>query len=436
MSSSIFSVTGGLPHLFETCMLLVGIRTNSRKKCVQTAKNQFFLVSVSRLTLYQGRHLQIRQDPHQNGSRGENSRPGGGRPPNRDPTRSPRGRSLQCNQDWQLPILDSLRASHGPEGRRDQHLRHDQSVATGRLSSTTDWENDAESKRKTPYFNFNEGRHQLTASQPSNYFADIEQAAFAPSNMFPGIAPGADPSKQATLPTSAETLPRYSKIPTLTLPSVLQARMFAYPDAARYGLGTNYQFLPTNAAKSPVYCPCQRDGSMNFTSNYGSDPNYVRSSIFPIKFLDDDNNNSSSDQTSGVVKSKRVLTTISEHEKWVSQVCSFTSAITDEGFVQGGWAVGSHRTGEGASGEIRAECGWTCQWCDLRGTQGGSVWQDFPFIRPSLLLRALLCSSCLTGANIALFRNSALLPRQPFPGLSNCSSHHETPAKVPMSRLF
>ncbi len=64
---------------------------------------------------------------------------------------------------------------------------------------------------------------------PANYFAEIEQAAFSPSAMVPGIEASAEP--------------------------MLQARMFAYPDAQRYRLGVNYQFLPTNAATSPVYCP-------------------------------------------------------------------------------------------------------------------------------------------------------------------------------------
>jgi catalase len=58
---------------------------------------------------------------------------------------------------------------------------------------------------------------------PENYFAEIEQAAFSPSTMVPGIEPSADP--------------------------MLQARMFAYLDAQRYRLGVNYQFLPTNAPK-------------------------------------------------------------------------------------------------------------------------------------------------------------------------------------------
>jgi len=136
---------------------------------------------------------------------------------------------------------------------------------------------------------------------PSNYFTDIEQAAFSPSNMVPGIAPSADP--------------------------MLQSRMFAYPDAARYRVGANYQMLPTNAAKSPVYSPYQRDGFMNFTKNYGEDPNYVRSSIKPTPFY-----------TAG---KKPNFTTITEHERWVGEVSSFTSEITDEDFVQprGLWRV-------------------------------------------------------------------------------------------------
>ena len=93
---------------------------------------------------------------------------------------------------------------------------------------------------------------------PQNWFAEIEQAAFSPSQMVPGIEPSPDP--------------------------MLQARMFAYPDASRYRLGVNYQFLPTNAAAASVYCPTERDGFMNFTTNYAGDPNYVGSKLKPMRF--------------------------------------------------------------------------------------------------------------------------------------------------------
>lgn len=82
---------------------------------------------------------------------------------------------------------------------------------------------------------------------PENYFQEVEQAAFSPSTLVPGIYPSAD--------------------------MMLQARMFSYPDAARYRVGPNYQQLHPNKAKH-VYCPYQRDGPMRVDGNYGADPHY------------------------------------------------------------------------------------------------------------------------------------------------------------------
>lgn len=56
--------------------------------------------------------------------------------------------------------------------------------------------------------------------------------------------------------------------------------MFAYPDAQRYRLGVNYTQLPCNRPLAPVYAPYERDG-ITTTSNYGGDPNYVRSTLSP-----------------------------------------------------------------------------------------------------------------------------------------------------------
>lgn len=70
-----------------------------------------------------------------------------------------------------------------------------------------------------------------------NYFAEIEQAAFSPSNVVPGI--GYSPDK------------------------MLQARVFSYADAHRYRLGTHYEALPVNQPKCPVH-HYHKDGSMNF----------------------------------------------------------------------------------------------------------------------------------------------------------------------------
>ncbi len=70
-----------------------------------------------------------------------------------------------------------------------------------------------------------------------NYYAQIEQAAFSPSNKVPGI--GYSPDK------------------------MLQARVFSYADAHRYRLGTHYEHLPVNAPKCPVH-HYHKDGQMNF----------------------------------------------------------------------------------------------------------------------------------------------------------------------------
>ena len=75
---------------------------------------------------------------------------------------------------------------------------------------------------------------------PDNYFAEIEQAAFSPSNIVPGI--GFSPDK------------------------MLQARIFSYADAHRYRLGTNYEALPVNAPKVAVQ-NYHKDGPMRFFSN-------------------------------------------------------------------------------------------------------------------------------------------------------------------------
>jgi len=82
---------------------------------------------------------------------------------------------------------------------------------------------------------------------PENYFADIEQAAFSPGNVVPGIS--FSPCK------------------------MLQARIVSYADAHRYRLGTNYETLPVNRPKCPVH-NYQRDGAMRSDGNAGHSVNY------------------------------------------------------------------------------------------------------------------------------------------------------------------
>lgn len=90
---------------------------------------------------------------------------------------------------------------------------------------------------------------------PANYFAEVEQAAFAPSNTIPGI--GLSPDK------------------------MLQGRILAYPDAHRYRLGANYEQLPVNRPIVPVHNH-QRDGFMALDGNGGSAPNYFPNSFDEI----------------------------------------------------------------------------------------------------------------------------------------------------------
>ncbi len=83
---------------------------------------------------------------------------------------------------------------------------------------------------------------------PENYFAEVEQAAFSPGNLVPGIA--ASPDK------------------------MLQGRLFSYHDTHLHRLGPNYHMLPVNAPKNAPENSYQRDGSMRTDPNGGSGPNY------------------------------------------------------------------------------------------------------------------------------------------------------------------
>ncbi|MBW6517034.1 MAG: catalase [ANME-2 cluster archaeon] len=83
---------------------------------------------------------------------------------------------------------------------------------------------------------------------PRNYFAEVEQAAFGPGNLVPGIA--ASPDK------------------------MLQGRLFSYHDTHLHRLGPNYHLLPVNAPKNAPENSYQRDGAMRTDANGGSGPNY------------------------------------------------------------------------------------------------------------------------------------------------------------------
>lgn len=81
---------------------------------------------------------------------------------------------------------------------------------------------------------------------PENYHAEVEQAAFSPAHVVPGM--GYSPDR------------------------MLQGRLFGYHDAQLYRVGTNHQHLPVNRPRCPFHTQ-QRDGAMAF-DNGGAAPNY------------------------------------------------------------------------------------------------------------------------------------------------------------------
>jgi len=88
---------------------------------------------------------------------------------------------------------------------------------------------------------------------PTNYFAEVEQAAFCPAHMVPGIEPSPD--------------------------KMLMGRIFSYPDTHRHRLGTNYLHIPVNCPFNSKVKNYQRDGFMVTTDNQGDAPNYYPNSF-------------------------------------------------------------------------------------------------------------------------------------------------------------
>lgn len=87
---------------------------------------------------------------------------------------------------------------------------------------------------------------------PENFFAEVEQAAFSPANVVPGI--GFSPDR------------------------MLQARLFSYGDAQRYRLGVNHGHIPVNSPKCPFHS-YHRDGAMRTDGNLGRTPSYYPNSL-------------------------------------------------------------------------------------------------------------------------------------------------------------
>ncbi len=87
---------------------------------------------------------------------------------------------------------------------------------------------------------------------PENYHAEVEQAAFSPGNVVPGISHSPD--------------------------KMLQFRIFSYADTQRHRLGVNHDRLPVNAPRCPMHS-YHRDGQMRFDNNGGAQVNYAPNSF-------------------------------------------------------------------------------------------------------------------------------------------------------------
>jgi catalase len=85
----------------------------------------------------------------------------------------------------------------------------------------------------------------------ADYFAEVEQAAFEPANMVPGIGPSPD--------------------------KMLLGRLFSYPDTHRHRIGVNYLQLPINRPRVEVHS-YKKDGAMRYQHS-GDQPVYAPNSV-------------------------------------------------------------------------------------------------------------------------------------------------------------
>jgi len=92
---------------------------------------------------------------------------------------------------------------------------------------------------------------------PKNYFAEVEQMAFSPANLVPGIEPSPD--------------------------KMLQGRLFAYSDTHRHRLGANFHSIPVNRPRCQVISLTQRDAPYTYDSNSENLPNYYPNSFLNAK---------------------------------------------------------------------------------------------------------------------------------------------------------
>ena len=132
-------------------------------------------------------------------------------------------------------LLEAIRRGDEPEWRVEVQIMPFEDAASYRFNAfdvTKVWPH-------ADYPPVTVGRLVLNRN-PENYFAEVEQAAFEPGNMVPGIGPSPD--------------------------KMLMGRIFSYPDAHRYRIGANYLQLPINRPRVSVR-NYNQDGAMRYLHN-------------------------------------------------------------------------------------------------------------------------------------------------------------------------
>lgn len=116
---------------------------------------------------------------------------------------------------------------------------------------------------------------------PKNFFAEVEQAAFCPASIVPGIEFSAD--------------------------KLLQGRTFSYADTQRHRLGPNYLQIPVNRPVAEVN-NSQRDGSMQM-GEYSGPVNYEPATLAGGSPVEDPSGASSAFRVDGDVTKKKISRT-------------------------------------------------------------------------------------------------------------------------------
>ena len=153
----------------------------------------------------------------------------------------------QCRESHQKDLFDSIEKGDFPKWKMFIQIMSEEDAKHYRFNPfdlTRVW-------LKKDYPLIEVGEFELNRN-PENYFADVEQAAFNPASVVPGISFSPD--------------------------KMLQARIFSYPDAHRYRVGTHYEMLPVNRPIVDVNT-YHADGSMNYEIKEPTDAYYEPNSF-------------------------------------------------------------------------------------------------------------------------------------------------------------